>query len=483
MGDVPQDIYMDGPESNNNMAGPSINTAAHAADAAENSVKETSKNEIMTEKGQFSEFDGFKLIETKYQNNPENKLFINPRIDLDYLKYLNKVVGPIPGTETLKVNCVASSLFSLGLAETHEYVEETQEGQTKQKLTYNKYGRTYNELCYFIARKFNIQGTYTYSFPYYSFNIDGTIEQIKEYFYTVFINDLKNGLVEGSGTIIQYGNIYKHAVSIIRDNSTKKNMGKLYLYDYQQQYFIPEEQIFDIIIKQSLPEPFEVNGQIKEGYSFIKGIDEIKNISIFIGLTHGEQLYNKASEESLAIRRRMKLYSEVTRKEAFKTFENDVKDRALYDKAAFIMSSYGDLKLEDDYRRRSLNINDLQRIISTMITKVKGNTADDTINFFLSKEIIVTDKIMQDNFDLFGIWEIIIKHYHNKEIHNTGMKTDPTIDFTAFIHYLAYILHDPSLVNVNNGDSRKNRRQRKSRKQKKSRKQRKSRKQKKSRKF
>ena len=193
-----------------------------------NSVKNSSKNEIMHEKGPFSEFDGFKLIETPYHNNPENKLFINPRIDLDYLKYLNKVVGPIPGTETLKVNCVASSLFSLGLAETHEYAEETQEGQTKQKLTYNKYGRTYNELCYFIARKFNIKGTYTYSFPHYSFNIDGTFEQIKEYFYTVFINDLKNGLVEGSGTIIQYGNNkYKHAVSIIRENRTKKKCGEI----------------------------------------------------------------------------------------------------------------------------------------------------------------------------------------------------------------------------------------------------------------
>ena len=63
------------------------------------------------------------------------------------------------------------------------------------------------------------------------------------------------------------------------------------------------------------------------------------------------------------------------------------------------------------------------------------------------------------------------------------MQTDATIDFKTFLDYLPYILDGPSLVNDNNGDSRKNRRQRKSRKQKKSRKQRKSRKQKKSRKF
>ena len=429
-----------------------------------NAAPRVSANEPMHNQDPFSPVVGFTLLEIPYDPNIEgDKLFINPYIDLEYMQYLNNVVGPIPGTEILKVNCASSSLFSLGLAQTDEYADETQQGQAKQNNTHNKYGRTYEEMCYFIARKFNIKGIYNYSFAQFLFNTFPNIIELKEGFYRIFLDYLKELLVEGSGTIIQYGKGNTHAVSII------KHQGKLYMYDYQQQYVIPEEDIFEIIIRQSSTGTFYINGQLKEGYDFITGEEDIKNISIYVGLTHEKQLYNRASPQSLAIVNRMKLYKAVTTKEAFKTFKNEVAELGIYKKAALIMESYGYLTLEDDYRRRSLNIHDLKTLIFFMIRNIEGNDAkNDAIRELISTEIQVADKVIQDNFDLFRIWEIIIQHYHTEETANAGMATDAPADFNIFLNYLRFKSEGPAQAS-----SRKSRKQRKQRKQKKSRKQRK----------
>jgi hypothetical protein len=173
-----------------------------------NAAPRVSANEPMHNQDPFSPVVGFTLLEIPYDPNIEgDKLFINPYIDLEYMQYLNNVVGPIPGTEILKVNCASSSLFSLGLAQTDEYADETQQGQAKQKNTRNKYGRTYEDICNFIARKFGKKGIYNYSFAQFLFNTFPNIIELKEGFYRIFLDYLKELLVEGSGTIIQYGKV------------------------------------------------------------------------------------------------------------------------------------------------------------------------------------------------------------------------------------------------------------------------------------
>ena len=104
-----------------------------------------------------------------------------------------------------------------------------------------------------------------------------------------------------------------------------------------------------------------------------------------------------------------------------------------------------------------------------MIRNIEGNDAkNDAIRELISTEIQVADKVIQDNFDLFRIWEIIIQHYHTEETANAGMATDAPADFNIFLNYLRFKSEGPV-----HASSRKSRKQRKQRKQKKSRKQRK----------
>jgi len=226
---------------------------------------------------------------------PSNlSLAINIWIDTEYIKALNYITAKIPGTEILKVNCAASALFTLGLVNTDEYVIETQHGQVSKYLKRERYGRTSLEILQSVCDRYNPSTTHTY------FDLSIRLQPNEATFRARFIALCKYFIKPGMGTYIQYGaGTSTHFVSLIHMDDT------IYLYDYQQQYCIPEESIIDIIIKQSMPDSFRLyeGGQLYEGYSYISSDIEIENLYVLFPLTIGDAVYSGAMSQSLILHR------------------------------------------------------------------------------------------------------------------------------------------------------------------------------------
>lgn len=221
-------------------------------------------------------------------------LSINIWIDTEYIKLLNYITAKIPGTEILKVNCAASALFTLGLVNTDEYVIETQQKQVSKYLKREGYGRSSLEIMQAVCDTYNPSTIHQYV------DLSIQLQPNEATFRARFIALCKYFIKPGMGTYIQYGaDKTTHFVSLINMDD------RIYLYDYQQQYCIPEEAIIDVIIKQSMPGSFRLyqGGPVYEGYSYISSDIEIENLYILLPLSNGGSIYSGAMNQSLILHR------------------------------------------------------------------------------------------------------------------------------------------------------------------------------------
>jgi hypothetical protein len=225
---------------------------------------------------------------------PNTALSINIWIDTEYIKLLNYITAKIPGTEILKVNCAASALFTLGLVNTDEYVIETQQEQVSKYLKKEGYGRSSLEIMQAVCNTYNPSTSHEY------IDLSIQLRPNEATFRARFIALCKYFIKPGMGTYIQYGaGKTTHFVSLIHMDDT------IYLYDYQQQYCIPEEGIIDVIIKQSMPGSFRLvdTGPVYEGYSYISSDIEIETLYILIPVSNGGPIYSGAMNQSLILHR------------------------------------------------------------------------------------------------------------------------------------------------------------------------------------
>lgn len=239
---------------------------------------------------------------------PPLRFFVEPSIDPDYIRYLQNIIGTIPGTEILKVNCAACSLFSIGIIDTKSIYIETLKGQ---KNIYNKnkrYGRNVYEIFNGMANYYTITGTHKFIPVIFSFaRFYDNYDNLNKWFNTL-LQFIKNTLRENSGTILQFGKVPAlHFVSIVKSN------GRLTLFDYQQQYCVEEEFILSTIISQSMPGMFRVQSSsgfsstLYEGYSYIDSPEMIKDLYIYLYCSN-TPLYSGTGTQSMGIQNRLKLY-------------------------------------------------------------------------------------------------------------------------------------------------------------------------------
>lgn len=205
--------------------------------------------------------------------------FVKSIINIKILIFYRLLIGQIPGTEILKTNCAFSTLFSLGLIELHEYAIETMKYQPDM----NGKGRSIPEILEVISKKlYNSQGftkENSVDCKILSFKVTNFMSSDINFFNIK--ESLKKIIPEGTGTFAIYKNISAeggHVIALIHSE------GDIYMWDYQQQYFVAFDQIYNTIVLQSSDKVF-IDDETKityKGYSFYKNDNEINNLYLNI---------------------------------------------------------------------------------------------------------------------------------------------------------------------------------------------------------
>jgi hypothetical protein len=235
------------------------------------------------------------------------RLLINVHVDPAYMAVLQQVTSKIPGTEILKTNCAASSLFIAGIINTKEYVEETQVGQVSKYLARTDLGRNSTELLRAVCNLYSKQATIDTHMLKMFINT-------KEFdkFNTECMAFLRTLIHPGRATLV----IYRHGPKNGHVVTVANIDGKLYMYDYQQQYVIPEENIIRIIVNQCMDKTFtsslrtDPSLRVHHGYGYIKSEEtaKIPEIYLMIALTDGEPILDGPGRQSKTIQSFTQLY-------------------------------------------------------------------------------------------------------------------------------------------------------------------------------
>jgi hypothetical protein len=221
------------------------------------------------------------------------KVIIDPTI----LEWNIQVIGQIPGTEIFKTNCAGTTLFSLGFLTLKELLTETLVKQPDTNGRGQHIVETFNEISNvkFKVRKNKFSNTTTKIYRRSIWLRYFNNKEFKDYLFSKLNNN--------EATLMTYGSTLggSHFVLIC------KKEGNLYMYDFQQNYYVPYENIYKTIRLQSSNETFKAKdigykGTNKEkgetsykGYGYISDFSEEKVNTLFVSFFFSDEVFYKGT--------------------------------------------------------------------------------------------------------------------------------------------------------------------------------------------